>query len=558
MSRHRSTDRSGVSRILAVLVVAALAVGAMVWGAWVLVGPADGGDTEQTAGSDDSAGPGPSADPCSGVAAETVTVWVAPGATDVVSQVAEGLQGCVTYDVVSTPSQQGYAELSDGAAGPDVWVPDNTLWTDLAEGLGADLEVGPVLATSPVVLTGPSDFVEQLTEDTSEDGGTAWGELLALEQQPVLVGDLTQDAASLAMVTSVDARLSVAVTPEQQDAVLVSLAQRALDGDPVQAAQGATDMLVPASEQAVAELGGDADLGVLVPQGGAGQLTYTALTLGEEPGRGAQVLADALADEAAQDVWREAGLRPGGDSETALVADVPADDAAAALVEPDRAQGLIQQWAAVAPNSRMLVLIDVSGSMDEVVDPSGASRFDLTMDASGEALQTLPPRTQLGLWWFSTNRGEDGQDWVEALPVRSMDAEVDGATQRERLLEITQSLDEEHTTGDTGLHDSLFAAYEQMQADFDPDYRNSIVLLTDGVNDDPDGGMSQEELISRLRDLQDEDRPVDVVIIGMGPDMEAGPMEEIADSVGGSFRQVQEATDIGPVLVSIIAAREAT
>ena len=41
------------------------------------------------------------------------------------------------------------------------------------------------------------------------------------------------------------------------------------------------------------------------------------------------------------------------------------------------------------------------------------------------------------------------------------------------------------TNGGTGLYDSTLAAYRQALQDYDPAYSNTVILMTDGANDDP-------------------------------------------------------------------------
>ena len=58
------------------------------------------------------------------------------------------------------------------------------------------------------------------------------------------------------------------------------------------------------------------------------------------------------------------------------------------------------------------------------------------------------------------------------------------------------------TTGGTGLYDTTLAAYRQPLRDYNPDYYNSVILLTDGADDDP-GSVSLTELLKELRSLKD-------------------------------------------------------
>jgi hypothetical protein len=558
MARHRRE-----AGIRAVGWVAAAAVtGAVVAGGWWLVREQDTGQSTadrpaagstaagdaQTSAPDDAAqtsAPGHAGATAPDAAtvdcadqSSTVTVWVAEAVEPVVTEVADELGGCTAYEVSTVPSAEVRRRIAAGEA-PDVWIPDGTLWSDLA---GDGVTPGPVLASTPVVLAGPEDFVRQVSAQTTEDDGTTgWAEVLTLPGQPLQLAAPTQDPASLAGLVTVSARLEAGSSTSRREAVLVTLAQRALEEAPADVVRAGTEVLVPLTAQQAGELQ-SAGVATLVPAGGAGSVSFPWVETG--PGaEAADELARALRSADAAGAWRSAGLRPGAPDER----DVSLD--------PARAGALLEAWDRVSAPSRMLVLIDVSGSMDAVVGPDGRTRFDLTMDAAAHALPALPPRSQVGLWWFSTDRGPDGEDWVEELPLASMDERRGGASHRERLMQLATGLDDDHTTGDTGLHDSLYAAYRHLQADHDPAYRNSVVVLTDGINDDPGGGLTQSQLVARLQDAEDTARPVDVIVIGMGPQMRARPMQEITDAVGGTFRQLDEATQIQDVLTSIIANR---
>lgn len=165
-------------------------------------------------------------------------------------------------------------------------------------------------------------------------------------------------------------------------------------------------------------------------------------------------------------------------------------------------------------------------------------------------------RTQVGLWAFSTDRGPDGQDWEELVPLRGLTEQVDGQTQQQLLLQVSGAITEETTTGDTGLHDTIAAAYEEMVAGHDPEFVNSVVLLTDGINDDTTGGLSEEELLERLQELSDPERPVVLVLVGMGPEVDLATLERITAAVDGRAYVAREPAEIADVFVDALMNRD--
>lgn len=140
--------------------------------------------------------------------------------------------------------------------------------------------------------------------------------------------------------------------------------------------------------------------------------------------------------------------------------------------------------------------------------------------------------------------------------MRPLDQQVDGQTQRDLLARTSAGLDEEVTTGDTGLHDTILAAYQHMQEHWQDGYVSSIVLLTDGVNDDTTGGLSETELIRALTDSADPDRPVRLILIGMGPEVGSAALDRVASAVGGASFVAEDPRDIGAVFVQAFAARQ--
>jgi Ca-activated chloride channel family protein len=90
--------------------------------------------------------------------------------------------------------------------------------------------------------------------------------------------------------------------------------------------------------------------------------------------------------------------------------------------------------------------------------------------------------------------------------------------------------------GDTGLYDTALAAYRSVQDSWQPGMVNSVLLFTDGKNDNPDG-ISRSTLIAELKKLADPKRPVRMVVIGIGDEVDANELEAItnATSAGGVF-----------------------
>jgi len=195
----------------------------------------------------------------------------------------------------------------------------------------------------------------------------------------------------------------------------------------------------------------------------------------------------------------------------------------------------------------MLCVIDVSGSMKgSVAGAGGASRQQVTLDAARRGLSLFDDSWQIGLWEFSTNLGS-GRDYRRLVEIGPL------SNQRSRLEQALTQI--QPTRGDTGLFDTVLAAYEAVQEEWDPGQVNSIVLFTDGKNDD-DNGISQQQLLAELERIKDAERPVQVVLIGIGADVSKAELESITKVTGGGSFVTEDPTKIGDIFLKAIALRK--
>src|SRR5207247_5361683 len=80
---------------------------------------------------------------------------------------------------------------------------------------------------------------------------------------------------------------------------------------------------------------------------------------------------------------------------------------------------LIQRsWADLRKRARVLMVIDVSGSMGDPVPNAGASKLDLAKRAAITALRQFGPDDQLGLWIFSSDFGPNHVPFLELIPIQ--------------------------------------------------------------------------------------------------------------------------------------------
>jgi hypothetical protein len=198
----------------------------------------------------------------------------------------------------------------------------------------------------------------------------------------------------------------------------------------------------------------------------------------------------------------------------------------------------------------MLAIIDVSGSMLQKVPTAGnATRAQVTLEAARRGLGLFDDSWAVGLWTFSTNMNGN-LDYVQQMPIGPLSA------QRTQLLTKIGGI-QPNPKGDTGLYDTILAAYQEVKKDWDPGRVNSVVMMTDGDNDDPGGGVSHEQLLAQLKDLADPKKPIQLIIIGVGPSVNAAPLEQITKTTGGGVFIAEDPAKIGEIFLKAISLRSA-
>jgi hypothetical protein len=124
-----------------------------------------------------------------------------------------------------------------------------------------------------------------------------------------------------------------------------------------------------------------------------------------------------------------------------------------------------------------------------------------------------------------------------------------GGTQHDRLSAAFGSL-RPVANGATGLYDTALAAYKAVTPSCAEGKFNALVVLTDGVNQDP-GSISRGRLISEPRKATDPERPL--IMIGWARRRQGGG-QRIAEATGGSGHCVSNPSQIQSVMLTAIVA----
>jgi Ca-activated chloride channel family protein len=201
-----------------------------------------------------------------------------------------------------------------------------------------------------------------------------------------------------------------------------------------------------------------------------------------------------------------------------------------------------RSFDAVRKRARVLLVMDVSGSMSEPVPSLGNNRLELAKTAATKAIGQFAPDDELGLWVFSTKQGEGGEPWRELETIRPV---------RSGLAPIKQRIAGLVPQGGTGLYATTRAAQRVMIQRFDPERINAVVLLTDGKNEYP----ADTDLDGLVRQLRGEspDTSVRVFSIAFGDDADLGALRRIGEASGAAAYDAKDAASIDNVFTAVIS-----
>lgn len=208
---------------------------------------------------------------------------------------------------------------------------------------------------------------------------------------------------------------------------------------------------------------------------------------------------------------------------------------------------ILTNWAKLRKPAKVLLVIDVSGSMDEAVGGAGKTKLDLAKQAAINSISQLASNDQVGLWIFSTHLNGK-TDHRELVPIGPLNAQVKGVQRRALIKAEVKGLSSE---GDTGLYDTALASYRFVKGQHSSDVINAVVLLTDGVNDD-DNGISLNRLLTGLRTGQ-SDGPVRMFTIAYGSEADREVLRRMAQATNGASYDSSDPSTINRVFTTVIS-----
>ncbi|MGW5151478.1 substrate-binding domain-containing protein [Rhodococcus koreensis] len=490
---------------------------------------------------------------------------------------------CVSVTVTAVASDTVRDALSAGPDGPwdaatfgprpALWIPSSSHSVKQVSATGVISGEARPLATSPVVLavrtafanapgTAALDWKDLPSLQTGRDslatlGLPGWGSLgLAL---PVGPGAESTEMAVEAVAAAVTGSSTGPVTEEQARSVPVTsaltdlalgyeastgtkpattreaLTALAAQGDPATSAIHAVATTEQQVYQALRDAPG-ADITATMPKGPTPVADHPAAVLAgpsvdETQSRAAAQFAEFVRRPEQAQVLADAGFRVEGlarPDDTTLAFPgfestlLPADAAAAAeLMQVIRNP--------ISPRTST-ILLDVSSSMGE--REGTATRLANTTAALAAQVDRSPDSSNLGLWEYSTTL-DGSRPYTTVVATGPLSA--GGFTEGTRRQALDARLAKAKSATGSSTYTSLEAAYKSAVDGYTPGRTNSVLLVTDGANDD---SVARADLLSAIAAASSTSKPVriDVVTIGENPDLNT--LQALADRTGGSLEKV--------------------
>ena len=208
---------------------------------------------------------------------------------------------------------------------------------------------------------------------------------------------------------------------------------------------------------------------------------------------------------------------------------------------PDVLSEVRSLWAEVRKPARILVVMDVSGSMSADSGSGGKSKLDLAKSAATTALGQLADTDQVGFWVFTTDLPTPDTITAQLVDVGPL------AQTRQP---ITTAIEGLTPLNGTPLYAATRRAAEKMNASSDPNSINAVVVLTDGRNEYTDNDLNG--LVSYLQGSAQENG-VRVFTIAYGPDADLDVLKQISEASRAAAYDARDPATIDKVFANVLS-----
>ena len=493
-------------------------------------------------------------------------------------QVTEG-------DSAAEASQIDGQAAVNGLAAIDAWIPDSSLWVDVARSypLGAEdvQPSGKSVARSPLMLVTTAAVADKTH---IFDSPPNWNLLLpsASGGPPASLGlsvdlpDPTDSSSGLATLVEVSRRLGDSATARAAFTQFVFNVESTEDFDSVSALQQFAATTKPpferlamtvASEQAVIAYDRQsphAPLDARYPEGtskalGSPELDYPYVytTSKSLPLAGATAFGDYLQSSYAKSAIRYHGFRSSDGVPDVLPASAGLSSQSLQLASAPsatEASSNLQAWEKLGLGSRDLDLIDVSPAMAQPDGDGTQTLHQLLDQTASRGLALFPDSTSMGLWEMGSNNSVS-TPYTQLVSIGPLPAYSGVITRRTQLQELNSTLPIGH--GTLALHAAILDAYEKMTKTYAPNYSNAVLVLTAGV-DSARHDLPLDTVVAKLKALYNPSKKIELVILMFGRQGDFTALQQIANATGGVAYQVSNPSEIGKIFIEAVSQRMCT
>jgi Ca-activated chloride channel family protein len=272
----------------------------------------------------------------------------------------------------------------------------------------------------------------------------------------------------------------------------------------------------------------------------------------ESQREGAHRFAEFIQRPENQERVLEFGFRPGNPAVAVGAPIVPANGVNPGeprqtldVPEPEVMVAVLERWAEQRKPARVMLLVDVSGSMGDDAG-GGETKLDLAKRAAIDALDQFKGEDDVALRIFSTDLAtSEPTDYVDLVPFGPI------SSQREELASKIRSL---VPTQGTPLYTAVGDSYRLMQDSYAPDRINAVVLLSDGQNEDP----RNDDLAGLLTEIGAANegqttRPVRLFPIAYGDGADINTLRQLAQATNAAAYDASDPASITKVFTAVVS-----
>lgn len=218
--------------------------------------------------------------------------------------------------------------------------------------------------------------------------------------------------------------------------------------------------------------------------------------------------------------------------------------------EPEVMVQLLDNWSEQRKSARVIIALDVSGSMGDPAGDAGETKLELAKRAAIEALDEFKDDDEVGLRIFTTDIGPDGTDsFVDVVPPSRI------GDNRERL---RTEIDAQFPLAATPLYEVTQASFDDAVEAYDPARINAVVVLTDGRNEDGEASDDREQLDQLLADLSrgatgEAATPIRIFPIAYGADADLDTLNRIAEATNSTAYDASDPETITKVFTAVVS-----